>query len=180
MNNDYAQFVAPAQLEIVRNLPASCERVWEYLTDPELRKQWFCAGATGSKPGEEFVMDFDHTRLSTSEPPQGTDCGGAVVMRGTIVTFDPPHKLAYRWPGMSDEEESLVTIELTREGENTRLHLVHSKLTRPEYQKGASAGWHAHLDLLVDLIQGTTARDFWVHYGKLKAEYDQRIAEMSQ
>ena len=155
MNHEYAKFVAPAQLEIIRDLPASCDRVWEYLTDPELRKQWFCAGATGSKPDEEFVMDFDHTRLSTSAPPAGFECSGEpVVVRGTIITFEPPHKLAFRWPGESDEDESIVTIELTQQGENTRLHLVHSKLTNPEFQKGASAGWHAHLDLLVDLIQG--------------------------
>ena len=178
MNDEYARMVAPAQLEIVRELPASCERVWEYLTDPELRKKWFCSGATGSKSGEEFVMEFDHTRLSTSAPPEGLDCGSPVV-HGTIVTFEPPHRLSYRWPGESDDDESIVTIELTQRGENTRLHLVHSKLTNPEFQKGASAGWHAHLDLLLDLVEGKETRDFWVHFGKLKSEYDERIVEVS-
>ena len=76
---------------------------------------------------------------------------------------------------MTEGDESLVTIQLTQEGEDTRLHLIHSRLTNPDFQKGASAGWHAHLDLLVDLVNGTTARDFWVHYGKLKAKYDERI-----
>lgn len=175
MTSEYAKLVAPAQLEIVRILPASCERVWEYLTDPELRQQWFCAGETGTAPGESFVMDFDHSRISASDPPAGIECGDPMIMQGTISIFDPPHKLAYRWPGATDEDESLVTIELTQEGDNTRLHLVHSKLTNPEFQKGASAGWHAHLDLLVDLISGTDVRDFWVHYGSLKQEYDARI-----
>lgn len=168
---DYAKRIATATIEIERLLPASCERVWEYLTDPELRQRWFCGGATGTKPGEEFVMDFDHTRLSTSSPPEGTECGNAVVVHGEILTCEPPHLLAYNWPE-EDGSGSVVTIRLTQEGEYTRLNLVHSKLENPEFFKGASAGWHAHLDLLRDLIQGLEAKDFWVHYGQLKQEYD--------
>lgn len=179
MTSEYTKFVAPAQLEIVRILPASCERVWEYLTDPELRQKWFCAGATGNKPGEEFVMDFDHSRISNSGPPEGVDCGDPIVMRGTILTYERPHKLAYRWPSSPDEDESIVTIELTQEGDNTRLFLVHSQLTDPKYQKGASAGWHAHLDLLVDLVKGVEARDFWLHFGELQAEYEERFSKVS-
>ncbi len=179
MPEPYAKLVAPTQLEIVRDLPASRERVWEYLTDPELRQKWFCAGHTGTSPGDAFVMDFDHTRLSDSPPPAEIECGDPVVMRGTITVFDPPHKLAYRWPGEGEEEESLVTIELTQHGELTRLRLIHSRLANPEFQKGASAGWHAHLDLLVDLINDKSPRDFWVHYGSLKTVYDDRIATTS-
>lgn len=174
MTDGYAKLVTSAQLEIERVLPGSCQRVWEYLTDPELRKLWFCGGATGNQPGEEFVMEFDHSRLSTKSPPEGSDCGNAMVMNGTIITFEPPHKLSYRWPGMGDED-SVVTIQLTEEGKNTRLRLVHSRLSNPDFQRGASTGWHTHLDLLVDLVQGKPARDFWVHFEKLKSEYDNRI-----
>ena len=176
--NQYAKFVAPTQLEIIRELPATRDRVWQYLVDPELRQKWFCAGATGSDAGEEFVMDFDHSRISPSPPPESLGCAAdPQVVRGTILTFDPPNKLAYRWPGETDDDESIVAIELTQVGENTRLHLVHSKLSNPDFQKGASAGWHAHLDLLVDLIEGVETRDFWVHFQKLQAEYEQRVAE---
>ena len=180
MNENYAKVVATAQLEISRILPATCERVWEYLVNPELRAKWFCAGATGQKPGEEFVMDFDHSRISKSGPPEGMECSGdPQVVSGTILTMDPPHKLEYRWPGMFDEDDTVVSIELTQEGANTRLHLIHSKLSNPEYQKGASAGWHAHLDLLADLIEGKPARDFWPHYSAIKVQYDARIAAAS-
>lgn len=174
MHDPYAKLTTTTQLEIIRELPASCERVWEYLTNPELRKQWFCAGEMGTQPGESFVMDFDHTRLSDSTP-QDSECGKPTVMRGTLTVYEPPNKLSYRWPGENAAEESLVTIELTSHGENTRLHLIHSKLSNPEFRKGASAGWHAHLDLLLDLAGGQEARDFWLHYNELKAAYDQRI-----
>lgn len=175
MTDNYAKLVAPGQLEIVRELPASRERVWEYLTDPELRQQWFCAGETGSAEGEPFVMDFDHTRISSTKP-KGGECPGPSLVQGTIEIFDPPNKLAYRWPGHAGDDDSLVTIELKQQGANTRLHLIHSRLTNPEFQKGASAGWHAHLDLLLDLVQGGEVRDFWVHYDQLKSEYDKRVA----
>lgn len=177
--SDYAKFVEPTVLEITRELPATCERVWEYLVDPQLRQKWFCSGATGTASGEEFVMDFDHSRISTSQPPASLGCSAEpVVVRGTIEIFEPPHKLAYRWPGETEADESLVTIELTQFGEKTRLHLIHSRLANPDFQKGASAGWHAHLDLLVDLVSGVEARDFWIHFEQIQTEYNQRVSQV--
>jgi len=179
MTDDFARLVGPAKLEIVRMLPASRERVWEYLVDPELRSQWFCAGDTGQRPGEAFVMDFDHSRLSDTAPPPDVGCGDPIVMRGTLTVFDPPQRLAYEWPGHEEGDTSLVTIELRQQGDMTRLHLVHSKLTNPDFQKGASAGWHAHLDLLLDLMNDAPVRDFWLHYTEVKLQYDSATVDSS-
>lgn len=171
---DFAKLTGPAKLEIVRILPATPERVWEYIVDPELRQKWFCAGATGDRPGQEFVMDFDHSRISNSPPPADVECGDPIVMRGTILKYDRPFEFAYSWPE-ADGKGTIVTIKLAADGENTRLHLVHERLENPEFKKGASAGWHAHLDLLVDVAANAEVRDFWLHYAGLKAEYDQRM-----
>ena len=172
--NDFVKLTA-AKLEVTRTLPAKPERVWEYLVDPDLRKLWFCAGETGDQPGGDFVMDFDHTRISDSAPPEGVECGsGPVTMKGTIVTFDPPKVLAYSWPE-ENGPGTLVTIRLEPKGDDTHLHLVHERLHNAEFLKGASAGWHAHLDLLVDLVSDRPRRDFWIHYAALKSEYDQRV-----
>jgi uncharacterized protein YndB with AHSA1/START domain len=97
-------------------------------------------------------------------------------MKGTIVTFDPPNVLSYNWPE-EHGQGTIVTIRLTAEGEGTRLHLSHERLANPEFKKGASAGWHAHLDLLVDELNGDQRRDFWKHYEVLKDQYDQRIEQ---
>ena len=172
--NDYARFVSPTTLEIVRVLTAPAESVWEHLVDPELRQLWFCAGATGTKTGEDFIMDFDHSRISNSDPPPEVGCGDPIVMTGTIVTYDAPNVLAYNWPEEHGPGTD-VTVRLKSEGENTRLTLTHDKLENPDFQKGASAGWHAHLDLLVDVISGNQRRDFWTLYASLKTEYDRRI-----
>lgn len=177
--NDPARFIAPAQLEIVRQLPASCERVWQYLVDPTLRQQWFCAGETGRQPGELFEMDFDHRRLSANAPPEGMECGDPICIQGTLVTYNPPHELAYLWPEESGPG-TLVTIKLEPFGEHTRLQLTHERLENPEFRRQAASGWHAHLDLLLDLLSGKDARDFWLHYGKLKSEYELRVKQEIQ
>ncbi|MEL6108441.1 MAG: SRPBCC family protein [Planctomycetota bacterium] len=173
--NGFAKLTSPTKLEITRLLPASQRRVWDYLVDPELRKLWFCAGETGSGPGEPFVMDFDHSRLSTQQPPEGIECGDPITMHGMIVTFDPPKELSYNWPDESDGPGTLVTIRLSERDGATELHLTHERLTGPEFRTSASAGWHAHLDLLVDLASGNEPRDFWAHYAQLKSGYAAQV-----
>jgi hypothetical protein len=71
----------------------------------------------------------------------------------------------------------MVTIELTQVDEKTRLHLIHSQLANPDFQKSASAGWHSHLDLLVDVGSGGEPRDFWIHFEKMQLEYNERVAK---
>lgn len=173
-DSDNAKFVAPATLEITRVLPAAQERVWQYLIDPELRKLWFCAGETGAEPGQDFVMDFDHSRISESGPPDDSECGAPIVMVGKIIALDPPNVLAYEWPSESGDS-TLVTIRLSTRGKDTLLHLTHERLVSSDFQRGAAAGWHAHLDLLSDLMNDEPARDFWIHYSQLQSDYDRRI-----
>lgn len=170
--NSGAARVTGTSLVISRTLPASPERVWEYWVNPELRQKWFCAGETGTAPGEPFVMDFDHTRISDSAPPEDIECGNEPIqMRGEIVEFDPPHKLVYNWPD-DKGPDTVVTVKLTPTDSGTLLELTHERLSSKEFRKGASAGWHAHLDLLLDLTSEQPARDFWLHYAGLKAGYD--------
>lgn len=168
-DRDDARFVLPAQLEISRILPATPEVVWKYLVDPEYRQLWFCAGETGSGPGEPFVMDFDHTRIASSQAPEG--CGDPVVVVGRIITFDPPRLLSYDWPGEDEASTTRVTIRLEPVGEETRLLLVHQRLGSLDFKRGAAAGWHAHLDLLLDVLASHERRDFWQHYLALQARY---------
>ena len=40
----YAQLIQPATLRIERLLPGTRERVWEYLTQSDLHRQWLAAG----------------------------------------------------------------------------------------------------------------------------------------
>ena len=40
----YGELIEPATLKIQRVLPGPIERVWAYLTQGELRRQWLAAG----------------------------------------------------------------------------------------------------------------------------------------
>lgn len=169
--SERTKLTGEGRLEISRTLPATPERVWDYLTDPALRQKWFCGGEAGTKPGEPFVMAFDHSHLSKRNAPGSTDCSNVVTMEGTIITFDPPRLLSYSWPS-GEHPDSTVTITLTPTDDGkTHLHLVHDGIIDPNHIPGAAAGWHAHLDLLLDLTEGKAARDFWDHHIPLEREY---------
>lgn len=162
------------RLEIERILPARPETVWQYLTDPALRQKWFCAGTTDAHEGGKIVLAFDHRRISKQPPPDryaGTD---TATFEGTVTTYDPPHVLAFEWPE-ENGKNTHVTITLTARGETTHLHLVHKRLHGADFKSGVAAGWHAHLDLLVDIVSGRGARDFWAHFNVLEAVYEERM-----
>ena len=92
-------------------------------------------------------------------------------MSGRVLVYEKPTKLKFTWDEMHAGGTSTVTILLKDLGDRTELHLIHEDLV-PELQPGAMGGWHAHLDLLVDLLKGDPARDFWVHFNALEAGYE--------
>ncbi len=168
---DYVTYPEPTVLEIYRDLPGPIERVWDYLTKSELRQKWLCAGDVSSEIGGEIVFDFDHSRISTQKPPNGHADGPPVRFAGQVRVYEPPHHLAFSWPAEGGNPPTEVIIKLAETEMGVRLHLRHEKLTSTDYKTGASAGWHAHLDLLSDLVTGHKARDFWIHYMPLEDEY---------
>ena len=55
--------IAPDAIRLERTLDAPVEKVWRYLTEAELRSQWFMGG-TDAKPDSEFELINDHDNLS--------------------------------------------------------------------------------------------------------------------
>lgn len=170
----YGKFEAGV-LEFERLLPGPIERVWEFLTDPELRAKWICGGRTEPRAGGVIRLDFDNTRLSKSPPPEKYADQGKVAFEGEVLVYEPPHRLAFTWPESGDEVPSQVSITLSEEGGKVRLVLRHERLGRGDFLNGAAAGWHAHLDLLADNLEGRQLHDFWTHHTALEAEYEQRL-----
>ncbi len=54
------------------------------------------------------------------------------------------------------------------------LVLTHRRLT-PTEMLGVAGGWHTHLGILVDHLNGRTPQPFWSTYAPLEAEYEQRL-----
>lgn len=168
---DQALMTGPMRLEIRRVLNGPIDRVWDYLTDGNLRKLWFCGGATATKPGGPITFAFDHRLLSDAGPPEKYADSEVVDMSGEVLEVEKPTTLKFTWNEMHVEGASTVTIRLKDLGDRTELHLIHEDLV-PDIQTGVQAGWHAHLDLLVDLMNGEPARDFWRHFNALEAAYE--------
>ena len=41
--------------------------------------------------------------------------------------------------------------------------------------RGVAGGWHAHLDILEDVLRGLAPTGFWARHTRLEAEYDARL-----
>ena len=174
--SDYGRQTGPDSLEFNRVFAAPIDKVWQFLIDPEKRKLWFCGGKTDDFVGGTIVMDFDHTRLSESAPPEKYASEEVASHFAEILEYDPPHRLAFTWFESAGSETSKVVISLTALGDNsTELHLAHSGVTGREMLLGVFAGWHGHFDLLGEVLVGPRKSDFWVVDQRLEAEYAERI-----
>jgi len=148
-------------LRFERLLPAPVETVWEYLTDPELRRRWFMGGAIDGRPDGSIEFVFDHDRLSDDDVPiperYAANKGKSWTER--IVRYEPPHVLAYTFgPGST----SLVTFELKPAGEGrTLLTLVHGGIADRDQAAGFGGGWTSHLAVLEARLRGRGVPDFW-------------------
>ncbi len=170
--NNYAEQTAPDTLRIERLLPGPIERVWEYLVNGEKRGKWFASGAMDSQPGGKADFTFDHSKLSPEHDPRPekyADVKPGMVIPAIVMKFEPPRLLVIDWEGV-------VTFELQAEGEKVRLTLTHEKLPDDRAKKiGTFAGWHTHLDILVDRLEGNTLKRFWAAHAKWEEEYSDRL-----
>ena len=160
----------PMTLEIQRLLPGPIERVWDYLTRSELRRQWLAAGAMELRVGAAFELVWRNDELNDppSRRPDGFDAEHRLECR--ITELDPPRRLAFTW-GSSDG----VTFDLAPAGQKVRLTVTHRRLPDRGMLLKVSAGWHAHLDVLAAQLSGTVPPPFWDGWSRLMQEYEQRI-----
>lgn len=167
----YGTLTEPATLTIKRILPGPIERVWSYLTDSNLRRQWLASGEMEMTEGSSFELVWRNSELTNppSERPEGI--GEEHRMQSRMTACEPPHKLAFTWG-----ENGSVLIELKPQGNNVLLTLIHERLGGRSMKVMVGAGWHAHLDILVARISGTEPTEpFWDGWAKLKKIYEVRV-----
>ena len=121
-------------------------------------------------PGHKFALTWRNDDLSPGAPaPDGKS--GEHSMDSEIVIWDEPRRLEFKWG------EGTVTFELEPKGGKTLLTLTHTGITTRAGKVGISAGWHAHLDLLVSDVSATPRAPFWTRYAALNAMYEGRVPE---
>jgi uncharacterized protein YndB with AHSA1/START domain len=150
---------APDTIRLERLLDAPVEKVWRYLTEADLRREWFM-GVTDSKPDSEFELLNDHDNLSDEDVPYPEDYAPykGRTWSEKVVRFEPPHLLATTFQG---GKNGIVTYELTPEGERTRLVLTHSGITSGSGAQDFGGGWTSHLAVLEARLAGRGVPDFW-------------------
>jgi len=119
---------------IERTLNAPVARVWSALTDVDQMRQWYF-DLKEFKPdvGFEFEFIVEHEGMKYHH-----------LCRVTEVV--PQKKIAYTWRYKGEPGDSLVTFELSAEGDKTRLRLTHTGIETfpktPAYaRKNFETGW---------------------------------------
>lgn len=103
-------------------IAAPIEEIWRALTDPKLMDEWGAGpAAMGTEPGAEF-----------------SQWGGDI--HGTIREIDPPNRLVEEWYSDEWARPSLVTLELSSIGPDTRVSLEHVDVPDDE-AADFDAGW---------------------------------------
>ena len=62
-------------------------------------------------------------------------------------------------------------FELAPKGDKVLLTLTHRKLPTEAERTGTAGGWHCHLTILVEKLEGRTPPAFWDIFRKIDAEY---------
>jgi uncharacterized protein YndB with AHSA1/START domain len=177
MMNDYGVVTEPGTLRLERTLPGPIERVWSYLTESDKRAQWLAGGAFDLRQGGRVELTFHNSDLSPNrEPtPERFKEYDRATFEGRITRCEPPRLLAYTW-AESWGSPSEVTFELTPRGRDVHLVLTHRRLVTREALVNVAGGWHTHLGILIDVLDGREPPGFWSTHAKIEAEYERRIA----
>lgn len=166
----YGTLVEPATLRIERLLPGPIERIWAYLTESELRRQWLAAGDMELRVGASFELVWRNDELDHPPSQRPADFPEEHRLTAQITELDPPHRLGITWGSTGG-----VTFELEPRGKEVLLTLTHHRVADRSTLLNVSAGWHAHLDHLVARASGRKPAPFWSSWLRLKEEYDARL-----
>ena len=166
----YGVLTEPATLKIQRLLPGPIERIWAYLTESDLRRQWLAAGQMEMKVGAPVELVWRNDELTNPPGQRPPGFPDEHRMQSRITELDPPHKLAITWGSTGG-----VSFELEPKGNEVLLTVIHRRVPDRSTLLNVSAGWHMHLDTLVARATGKEPAPFWVGWSRLKKEYDRRM-----
>ena len=161
-------------IRIERLLDAPPETVWRYLTEAELRRQWFMGG-TNAVPGGEFELVVDHDNLSDEVVPYPDSYAAfkGAVWTENVIRFEPSRLLETTFQGGKNGN---VTYELFPDGEKTRLVLTHSGIVSDTGAQDFGGGWNSHLTVLQEKLAGRSVKNFWALHAKSREEVAKALA----
>jgi uncharacterized protein YndB with AHSA1/START domain len=142
------EVIAESAVRFVRELDASAEKIWAFLTDAARLPEWYGEGSIEPREGGAVSLMGGH-------------------IRGVVTGWRPHEFLGYTWNVFSPGEGSASSseaigqtkksrfpvsyLEFTIEG--TRLTLVHRPIPAA-MQNQTMMGWHTMLDLIAAGLKG--------------------------
>ena len=151
--------IAPDAIRLERMLDAPAETVWRYLTEADLRREWFMGGED-ARPGAEFELLNDHDNLSADDVPYPESYAPykGKTWNERVLRFEPPRLLETTFQGGKNGN---VTFELFPEGNRTRLVLTHRGIVSGTGAQDFGSGWTSHVSVLQEKLAGRSVRNFW-------------------
>jgi uncharacterized protein YndB with AHSA1/START domain len=160
--NGLGTIASTGTIRFERLCPGPTERVWDYLTSPDLLSTWLAHGEIQLRVGGYVELHFDateglgHARLSP-------------VISGVVTHCHPPDSLAFYWTDAMTI--SNVIFELERRGSDVLLLLTHARLPKSVLPI-CGASWHAHLDILEEQLRNRPSSSFPVLYESVRPHYE--------
>lgn len=127
-----------APLHKTTTVPASPERAFELFT-AHIGAWWpLATHSVGEESATAVVMDC-HVGGHINE----TYGDGQTSVWGTILAWEPPHRVRFSWhPGYAEDEATEVEVRFTPVGEQTRVELIHRGWeARAAARAGYDTGW---------------------------------------
>ncbi|MBP3984667.1 SRPBCC family protein [Pseudoxanthomonas helianthi] len=168
---DYGTVTAPGTVRIQRLLPGPIERIWSYLTDGELRRQWLAAGDMSPQAGSSFELVWRNDELTDPPGNKPANFGEEHRMQSRIVEFDPPRRLVFTWG-----DSGKVAFDLERHGDKVMLTVLHEGISDRNNMLMIGAGWHMHINVLEARVGGRETEPFWDGWQRLRGEYERRLS----
>ena len=169
------QRIAPDTIRLERTLDAPVETVWRYLTEAELRRDWFMGGSDATRGGE-FELKVDHDNLSEDkdvEYPEGYAQFKGTVWSEKVIRFEPPRLLETTF---QSGKNGTVTYELTPVGDKSRLVITHSGIVSGTGAQDFGSGWNSHLTVLEERLAGRGVANFWELHARSREAVEDALA----
>jgi len=131
----------------VSYIASTPQKIWDALTQSEFTRQYFFGRSIEIEPraGGSFILRMPD---------------GRVDVKGRVVTWDPPHRLAVTWrvdwiEDMRDLPECLVSYDIAQAGDAVRLTMTeaHQWEVPDDLLSGGRAGWPAILSSLKSVLE---------------------------
>ncbi len=140
----YGQLIDVGGRQVVRftrRYAVSRTELWAAITEPDRMARWAFRAEMEPRTGGTLRFDFDE----------------AGVSEGTILEWDEPSVLEYKW-ATDTETPWRIRFELTSDGGGGTV-LTFDHLLPDASNPSFAAGWHWHLDRLATHLTGSEPAD---------------------